>query len=283
MQVEHIRKMADQALERLAEQLEQGKSDQLKEFLAAMGRFWHYSLGNQWLIAAQRPDATRVAGFHTWRKLGRTVKKGQRGIAIMAPIVFRKRKRDDAEAPTDEEEEVCRFRVAYVFDISQTEGKPLPDTACVEGDPAEYLERLMGLIEAKGIKLEYRYLGTALGASAGGTIYLREGLAPAERFATLVHEVAHELLHQGDKERPSSKTVREVEAESVAFTVCESIGLTTSTASSDYIQLYDGNKDTLRESLARIRDTATEILAGVTAEANGDQRGTASQKFAAAA
>lgn len=96
--------------------------------------------------------------------------------------------------------------------------------------------------------------------SRGGEILLRPGLAPAEEFSVLVHEYAHELLHQGDKKGEQSRKVKETEAEAVAFVVCQAVGLETGTAASDYIQLYNGKKETLRESLSRTQDSAQEIL-----------------------
>ena len=128
------------------------------------------------------------------------------------------------------------------------------------GDPAGHIDRLKAFARDQGIRLEYgRVPGGAEGASVGGTILLRPGMAPAEEFSTLVHEVAHELLHQGDG-RPESRTVRETEAEAVAFVVCEAVGLQANGASADYIQLYQGDSKTLAASLERIQRTAAGII-----------------------
>ena len=108
-------------------------------YLAVMGRFHQYSWGNALLIASQRPAATRVAGFQTWRKLGRHVRKGEKGIMILAPVVVKKRV--DTEDGEDEQTRVFGFRAAYVFDQSQTDGDPLPEFAAVQGDPQQYTER----------------------------------------------------------------------------------------------------------------------------------------------
>ena len=244
-------------MDELITAVESGQSEQLKTYLAMMGRFHRYSLGNQMLIHFQRPDATRVAGYRTWMQLGRQVRRGEQSIRIMAPIMRRAKEADD-------DEKVVAFRTACIFDVSQTDGKPLAEFAKVNGDPGEYTERLRGLIAAKGIDLEYsNAIGSAKGLSAKGMIILREDLGLAEGFSTLAHELAHEILHQGGKS-PKSKTVEETEAEAVAFVVCQAIGLDTNGAASDYISLYDGRKETLIESLERIQRTAGEIIRGIT-------------------
>jgi hypothetical protein len=197
------------------------------------------------------------------------VKKGEHGIAIMAPIVWRKKaaNADDGEDQQERKEETAlAFKTAYVFDISQTDGKSLPEFARAQGDPGAYLERLERFISGKGIKLERSNLRIAEGISIGGTILLKASLAPADEFSVLVHETAHEMLHQDPANRPKDKKVREAEAEAVAFVVCHGIGVDTNTASSDYIQLYDGDEETLMQSLERIQRTAAEILEAVMAD-----------------
>jgi len=194
------------------------------------------------------------------------VKKGEHGIAIMAPIVWRKKvtHADDKKDVQDRDDEsAMAFKTAYVFDISQTDGKPLPEFARAQGDPGVYTERLERFVSGRGIKLERGNLRIAEGVSIGGTILLKASLAPAEEFSVLVHETAHEMLHLNPASRPKDKTVREAEAEAVAYVVCHGIGLDVNTASSDYIQLYDGNKETLMASLERIQRTAAEILGAV--------------------
>jgi antirestriction protein ArdC len=267
--------MADEALANLATALERGQSDAMKTYLAAVGRFHHYSFGNIMLIASQKPDATHVAGFQTWKSFGRYVKKGEKGIVIIAPMVIKAK--DERSFENDDDRTILRFRAVYVFDVSQTDGEPLPEPATVTGDPASYSERLKALVAARGITLEYLsdldatiQLGNADGASYGGRIAVRAGLSPADSFSVLVHELAHEMLHRMDKDTRPSKTVRETEAEAVAFVVSQAIGLETSTASSDYIQLYAGDKNTLAASLDRIQHAATEIIQSLT-ERQGDE------------
>jgi len=269
MRRDEVRKIAREAFDRLVKDVEAGKSDTLKVYLKAMGRFHRYSVGNAILIQLQRPNATRVAGFRAWQGLGRHVKKGEHGIAIMAPVVYRRKARpDDGEEDENADDEtVTTFKTAYVFDISQTDGKALPEFARAQGDPGACLERLEEFIAEKGIKLErHESLRMAEGVSTGGTILLKASLAPAEEFSVLVHELSHETLHQDPGNRPENRTVREAEAEAVAYVVCQGIGLDVNTASSDYIQLYDGDKKTLMQSLERIQRTAAEILEAVAAE-----------------
>ena len=257
-------KVSEQAFSQLVEAVESGKSHKLVEYLKAMGRFHNYSLGNVMLIGFQKPEATRVAGFHAWQKLGRFVKKNEKGIAIMAPVIWRRKVTNESDGPDKQEtddETVMAFRTVYVFDYSQTEGKPLAEFARVRGDPGVYIEKLRDYVTGKGIIIEYSdSIGSAEGVSSGGLIRLKKGLSPAEELSVLAHETAHELLHRDKNNTPKDKKVRETEAEAVAFVVCHGIGLDTNTASSDYIQLYDGDKETLMKSLERIQKTASEML-----------------------
>ena len=207
------------------------------------------------LIASQNPDATRVAGFRTWKKLGRWVRKGEKGIVIIAPLIGKK-----ADSDGGEERSVFGFRAVYVFDISQTEGDDLPDLASTAGDPGPYMDRLKALISSKGIELKYEpNLEGALGRSHGGTIEILEALDRPEEFSVLVHELAHELLHHNNG-RKTSKLIRETEAEAVAAVVSQAIGLQSIDAASDYIQLYDGSQETLAESLHFIQSVSSTII-----------------------
>jgi antirestriction protein ArdC len=257
--------MTDDALAKLAAALEQGKSDALIQYLTVMAKFHHYSFGNIMLILAQRPDASHVAGFNTWKDVNRWVKKGEKGIAIIAPMLLKNR---DADAqPKDDAKTIVRFKAVHVFDVSQTEGEPLPETAATSGDPGAYTTRLKALIESRGIKLTQDPVPAgALGVSKGGEIRIRPDLPPAQAFEVLVHELAHEMLHHGDGSVRGGKSVVETEAEAVAFVVCHSVGLNTGSAASDYIQLHQGSKETLAQSLDRIQKTANLILEGIAEE-----------------
>jgi len=265
------KKLADQALDSLTAALEQGRSETLTTYLAAMARFHRYSFGNVMLIASQKPDATHVAGFRTWLQLDRHVRKGEKGIVIIAPMVLKKRDGESSGDASDGDsgENFIRFRAVHVFDISQTDGEPLPEHASVTGDPAGHTDRLKALIARQGIALDYSdELGSADGSSYGGRIAIRTGLSQAEEFATLAHELAHEVLHRDAERGKLQKTVRETEAEAVAFVVCQAVGLETNTASSDYIQLYAGDKDTLAASLDRIQHTASTIITAILDDAS---------------
>ncbi len=147
------------------------------------------------------------------------------------------------------------FRSAYVFDVSQTEGTELPDlTRQINGDVGEYRERLIDFTMAQGIELEFKEsIAPALGMSYGGRIAILPGQAPAEEFSTLVHELAHEMLHKAERRTATTRTVRETEAEAVAFVVSQTIGLDAGRASADYIHLYHGNAALLTESLEVIQ------------------------------
>jgi hypothetical protein len=269
MKAEQARKMTDDALAALAESLRQGKSEAITRYLAVMARFHRYSFGNILLILAQRPEATHVAGFNAWRDLRRFVRKGEHGIAIFAPMRLRAGGDDDTAEPSAEKPRtILRFRVVHVFDIAQTDGEPLPEPARVAGDPMVYADRLRAHVAACGITFERTEVPFgADGVSTGGRIAVRPGLPPAEEFAVTVHELAHELLHRGEDREAFSKTVRETEAEAVAFVVSAAIGLDTGNSASDYIQLYNGDTEILSASLDRIQKTATGILAAITQDA----------------
>jgi len=216
------------------------------------------------LIMAQRSTATRVAGYRTWQKLGRQVKHGEKGIVILAPVIYRKKTPvNDENKDKDEQDEIlATFKAAHIFDVSQTEGKALPELARVVGDPVEFLSRLKDFIAHKGITLQYSAtLGSAEGLCAGQTIILKEGLPLGEEFSVLAHETGHSLLHQDGAKR--DRKVRELEAEAVACVVCEAVGLDATASSNDYIQLYQGNRDMLMASLERIQKIAAEIIEGV--------------------
>jgi hypothetical protein len=251
----------------LIEQLEAGHSDALTNYLTAMSRFHNYSFGNVLEIARQMPTATRVAGFWAWKNFGRSVTAGQKGIRILAPIVgVRRKKQEEAEKDITKQNErvLVGFRNAYVFDVSQTEGVDLPTLHEVSGDPGDNVDRLAAFLKSRGIQLVYnKNIAPALGMSYGGRIAILPGQTKAEEFSTLIHETAHELLHKAERRTATTKTVRETEAEAVAFVVGKAVGLVTGNASADYIQLYHGNASLLAESLEVIQQTASVILAAL--------------------
>ena len=265
MKSEQIQEMTEKATADLVAALNAGRSEALTGYLSAIGRFHRYSLHNVLLIASQRPNASYVAGFRTWNELGRFVRKGEKGILILAPIVRRKTENDN-----DTEERstsIAGFRAAYVFDVSQTDGKELPHIGVVQGDPSHYAERLRGFASSQGIAIEYSdEIAPARGVSSGGRVTLLPGQPPAEEFSTLAHELAHEVLHRSDRRDSTSRRVRETEAEATAFVMCHAIGLETGSSACDYIQLWNGDAQLLMESLAYVRQAASQMLAALTVE-----------------
>ena len=248
----------------LIEQLEAGHSEALTAYLDAMSRFHNYSFGNILEIARQRPTAARVAGMYAWNQLGRRIKKGEKGIRILAPIVCVKRKPEEEaekDIATQNRAVLVGFRNAYVFDVSQTEGAELPAMREISGDVGENRDRLLSFIEQQGIELVFsENIAPALGVSYGGRIAILPGQSQAEEFSTLVHELAHEMLHKAERRTTTTKVVKETEAEAIAFIVGRAVGLETGSASADYIHLYHGNASLLLESLEVIQKTSAVIL-----------------------
>src|SRR6202021_416599 len=251
----------------LIEQLEGGHSDALTAYLNAMSRFHNYSFGNMLEIARQKSDATKVAGFWKWKELGRSVKKGEKGIRILAHIVgIKRKKKEEAEKDITKQNVpvLVGFRSAYVFDVSQTEGAELPAMREISGNVGENRDRLLSFIERQGIELVFtERIAPALGMSYGGRIAILPGQSKAEEFSTLVHELAHEMLHKAERRTATTKTVRETEAEAIAFVIGKAVGLETGSASADYIHLYHGNASLLAESLEVIQQTSAVILAAL--------------------
>ena len=267
MKKEEAIQMADQAIKALQEDLKAGRSDSLLRYLDSMSRFHSYSWTNSLLIAMQNQEATLVAGFQRWLKQGRHVRKGEKGIGIMAPLVYRNRDNSNGQnsGPSQQtdsngERSIRGFKIVHVFDVTQTEGDELPELATIGGEPGQLLGSIEELIRANGIVLKYEVLpGGAKGVSRKGEIGIAEGLDSPERFAVLAHELAHEWMHDVEQRQSLPKTVRETEAEAVAYVVCRSFGLDCSTRSSDYIQMYRGDEATLIASLERIQRTAAKM------------------------
>jgi len=266
MNSENIKKITNEAVERLVAELNEGHSEALQLYLRAMGKFRTYSLLNVLLILKQCPTAGRVAGYKTWQSLRRQVKQGEKGIMILAPLF---RKVGDSKNESDQTEgnrRIAGFRAAYVWDETQTSGPDLPQIGSIGGDPSVYLEKLQHFVQENGITLTFSDAITpAKGMAERGKITLLPDQSPAETFATLVHELAHSDLHFGGRRAQTDKRTRETEAEAVAYVVCSAVGLEPNTACRDYIGLYGGDAKLLLDSLEYVQRTASRILSALDA------------------
>jgi antirestriction protein ArdC len=249
----NVQTVIDSSLQRLSEALAAGRSETLTEYLRAMARFHAYSWFNVMLIFMQRPSATRVAGYKTWKKVGRWVRRGEKGIVILAPML----KKDD-EGDTN----VFGFKPVRVYDFAQTDGRKMPEFDSVHGDPAHFYSSLVKLAWDQSIEVEYADdLDGADGVSMGGKVQILESLRPADRFSVLAHELAHELMHK--KECDKDLKTKELEAEAVAFVVSSVIGLSSRSRSADYISLWGGDDKKLADSLKSIQQTSAFILSAL--------------------
>ncbi len=248
-------------LDRLKEKVSRVKSsDEFQQILKTMSRFHTYSWRNCLLIFMQYPDATRVAGYRTWKKLGRSVKKGESAIWIFAPITV-KRKNGDDDDDEDDEEIITLFKPVPVFDISQTEGEQLPslNPQPIANTHEELLDKLKELSGKLKIDIVFEELPGMDGVSRIGTVVIDSNKNPTEQSFILLHELAHELIHDTLQKRAElSKEQREMEAEAVAWLVARHIGLT-ETYSDRYLALYQVSYD-LQESLATIHKASGQII-----------------------
>ena len=260
------RSSIDNLLTTLKERLAQpGQS--LLPLLTSMSRFAKYSLANQMLIFAQRPDATCVMGYRAWNKAGYQVRKGEHGIAIYAPMLLTKR-RDAADPETSDESAAPRlgYRVAYVFDVAQVDAIAGTDAAALTATTTDtgahrHLEALKAFLVGHNVELEYKALQPGLlGYTDGRRITCGTGQTSHVEFATLAHETTHVLLHfPADRGTRPDLTTRETEAEAVTYLLCAQLGIAGTEASVEYIQSYRGTPDTLDASLERIRATAQRL------------------------
>ena len=236
-------------------------SEAYQNYLCAMARFHTYSLNNTLLIYMQCPQATYVAGYHVWKEqFHRQVRKGEKAIRILAPVRKKKRLEDQVR----EEYQLAGFRSAAVFDISQTEGKEVPVNLCrMLKDGVQSHEQLReALLLASLVPVHFEDMDTdAYGfyRRDENDIVIRRGLSETQTVKTILHEMAHSMMHaKADRDR----STREIEAESVAYAVSSYYGIDTSSYSFPYIALWSKEKDTsqLRESLERIRGTSGKII-----------------------
>ena len=265
--VEEKERRIDAVLRQLKEGVEGIQDSQrFRLFLTTMSKFHDYSIGNLILIALQKPEATRVAGFATWKELGRWVRKGEKGIAILAPVMPPKRKAEERE--DEEETEIAPqpvyFKTVYVFDISQTEGKPLPqfEIPALTGEANEELfMKLLALMRSRGLPVSFEsrpHLDPSVkGSYSLEGIWIRPEEPRAQQLKTLLHEVAH-YYSEGVFHMPRRDA--ETIAESAAFVVGAHFGFDTGVRSFPYVALWAQDKEVLERNLKAIRRVSTEII-----------------------
>ncbi len=261
----------DELHQRLTAQVETLISgEDWKAMLAVASRFYRYSARNIFLIQAQCSNATKVAGYARWASLGRHVRKGESGIAILAPCLYRASKTDDAGADdATEAKRVLRgFRIAYVWDVAQTDGEPLADVRpelLVGDDTAQLWEGLAGQVIAAGYSLDRGDCSGANGVTdfLAHTVRVRADVDDLQAAKSLTHELAHCLMHD-PSQGPIARPRAEVEAESVAYVVCQAAGMATTSYSLPYLARWSGGDPALITATAdRVLATARTILTGL--------------------
>jgi len=249
-------------------------SDAWKRYLTMQARLHKYSFGNCLLIGAQCPTATHVAGYQAWRELGRQVRKGESGIRIMVPFVYRKREAAETEGG-DECETYVRFGTGHVFDIAQTDGEEIgAQWGYVEGDASAAAIGLARL-ETFAQSLGYTVTHTASDGSARGhTVFKSRSIVVTDldvvnQAATLAHELAHVLLHECITDYHANRSLYEVEAESVAYVVVTGLGLDASSCSLPYVASWAsrGDAKAVRALGERVHKAADTLLAAAETEA----------------
>lgn len=284
-----------QRVQELTDKLEQGlqdlfNSDSYRNYLSTMSKFHNYSFNNTLLIAMQKPDATLVAGYKAWQKnFERHVNKGEKAIRILAPAPYKiKEERDKIDPvtqellldkdgnPQKEEVEITipAFRAVSVFDVAQTDGKPIPELAAKEllSDVEGYQDMIRAVEAISPVPIELEEIA---GDSKGyydreaKRIAVQENMSESQTLKTMIHEVAHSKLHskevEQDEQMRKDRNTKEVEAESIAYTVCQHFGVDTSDYSFGYIAGWSSGRDTkeLRASMDTIRRTASELITGI--------------------
>ena len=254
------------------------ETDAYKTYLRAVSRFHEYSTNNVMLIAMQKPDATLVAGYNTWKKhFNRNVKRGEKGLRIIAPMpvtVEKEQDRIDQYGNTYKEKvqvTIPRFHAVTVFDVSQTEGEPLPNISPsdLKAEVNDYDNFLEALKQSSSVPILFEDIqGGAKGFynSADNNIHIKKDMSQSQTTKTLIHEMAHSVLHNRDNGGVllDAKT-KEVQAESVAFSVCSHFGIDTSDYSFPYVTAWSGDKDltALKASMETIKDTAASLISDI--------------------
>lgn len=292
--VSEVQPSAQDRVKEITDKLEAGlkalfEGDNFKQYLDTMSKFHNYSFNNTMLIALQKPEATLVAGFNSWKNnFERSVNKGEKGIKIFAPAPYKKKKlqeKIDTETelpvldkdgkPVMEEVTVTipAFKVVSVFDVSQTNGKELPTLGVDElkGD-VENFEKFFGVLkEVSPVPIKFDEIdGSAKGFyhQVNKDITIKQDMPEVQTIKTAIHEIAHAKLHDHDLKKADidspkkDRKTEEVEAESVAYTVCQHFGIDTSDYSFAYVASWGSGKDTpeLKASLETIRSTASELI-----------------------
>lgn len=281
-------KRADE-LQQITDKLEKGvmdifQSEKYKQFLDTMAKFPRYSVNNSLLIMMQKPDAQLCQSFTGWKQMGRYVKKGEKGISILAPAPYKIEREQtkldekgrpvfDADGePVKEKVEVTirAFKVVKTFDLSQTDGKELPTIGPSElvGNIEGYPKLLQALQEISPVPVSFELIdGDAKGFYhlEDKKIVVQDGMSEVQTIKTLLHEMAHQKLHDKDhvpEAKDISRNGKEVEAESVAYVVCQHYGINTSDYSFSYVAGWSEGKETpeLKASLDKIRQTASEFI-----------------------
>lgn len=262
------------------------QSDKYAAYLRTMSRFHKYSVNNQMLIYMQKPDATLVAGFNKWRdQFERNVMKGEKGIKIIAPTPFKKKIEEqkldpDTKLPMldadgkvimeEKEIKIPMFKPVTVFDVSQTQGKPLPQLASdLQGNVQNYEVFMEALRRASPVPIDFKPIrdgSDGFFSLDNQSITIREGMSEVQTVSAVVHEIAHSKLHNnvGDEQQKDRNT-EEVEAESISFAVCAYYGISTGENSFGYIATWSKGKELkeLRESLETINKTSSELITDI--------------------
>ena len=304
----------DEELRRTMERLEEGvrgvfESARYRRYLAVMSRFHSYSANNCLLIAMQRPDATLVAGYRAWQdKFGRQVRKGERGMRILSPVVVMVKGEGDGvgealdgSAGDGSRRRLAGFRLATVFDVSQTEGRELPTLGVEEltGGVARYEAAMRAVSEVSRYPVSFEDIPDGakgfFSRSEPKRIVIQKGMSQAQTLKTAIHELAHSVMHdsgsEGEGPALPGRATREVQAESVAFIVSSWLGLDTGDYSFGYVAGWSEGKDLseLRASLDEIRGAAHGIIGSMeqkmaeSREAEGLERALALDREPAAA
>ena len=289
---EQIKKLTDQIEAGIKALFQSGDLEKYQAYLHTMSHFHHYSVNNQMLIFSQCPHATLVAGYQKWQnQFSRHVLRGEKGISILAPTPYKikveKEKLDpdtklplldaDGNTITEEKEvQIPMFRPVKVFDVSQTDGKPLPEqvkspVAELTGNVEHYEAFMEALRRISPVPIEMKPLSNDLDgffSPSKQSITLRDGMSEVQTVCAAVHEIAHSKLHDYAKQpnsQPKDSSTEEIEAESIAYTVCAYFGIETSANSFGYVATWSKDKDlkAFKDSLGTIRKTSSELISGV--------------------